>query len=283
MSNNFIRISIYFAILILYLFFPFTNYGDTLYIHTLNVGQGDSTLIITPDNIKILIDGGPDSEVISQIDQVLPFWDRRIDALFLSHPDTDHISGLIDVLQRYDVAAIYTTPATKDSPSFAAYQREVERQRPKIINFTRGVEVKSDDGVVLTGVWPLSETRWSRVGNANQVSQVMMLNYRHFTAAFTGDIDTEVADKLAELKSLTDIDYLKAPHHGSKYGFTQSQLQLMTPLISTISVGGKNRYGHPSSSTVEVLSKESERVLRTDVEGRITVAVDNSGISVSSE
>jgi competence protein ComEC len=141
--------------------------------------------------------------------------------------------------------------------------------------------VRTSDGVSLKSIWPTVKSLESM--DTNNSSIVSMLNYKSFSGLLTGDIDTEVASQLSNDNYLKDIDYLKVPHHGSKYNLTSEQLRLLSPIISTISVGKNNSYGHPSIDTIAKLHDVNSEVLRTDEDGMVSIVVNISGISVRSE
>ncbi len=275
------RFSLTVVVAISYLFVPLSSYGPQLEIYALDVGQGDSTLIVTPSKTRILIDGGRDSAVITQLDKVIPFWDREIDLVMLTHPDFDHVGGLIDVLGSFKVNSIALTPIQSDSEVYKLLKERIKYWKVQPRNFMRGSRITTSDGVTIKGLWPTVDSLQSMETNDN--SQVGLLRYQLFTGLFTGDIDTEVADRLEDDSFLEDIDYLKVPHHGSKYGLTAGQLKKLSPEISTISVGTDNQYGHPNATTITNLKNIRSEIWRTDKDGLIHVVVNQSGLSVRSE
>lgn len=275
------RISLILIALASYLVIPFSNYGPQLEIYALDVGQGDSTLIVTPEKIRILIDGGRDGTVIEQLDRIIPIWDREIDLVMLSHPDADHITGLIDVMARFKVLNIAISSTDFDSEAFSLFEQEVDKLKIKQTKFIRGSLISTPDGVDIRGLWPTVDSLESV--NTNDNSQVGLIKYNNFLALFTGDIDTDVASQLEQYHDLVNIDFLKVPHHGSRFNLTAEQIMQLSPEISTISVGAGNRYGHPSEEVIRNLVRARSSVYRTDKDGVISVIVNKSGISVRSE
>ena len=199
----------------------------------------------------------------------------------LTHPDTDHITGLVAILSRYKVDKVFITPVEVKSEVHQAFMREVAHWKVETDFFVRGTVINTADGVVLKGLWPNSES--IELEDTNSNSQVGMINYGFFSGMLTGDIDTEVANQLNEYNDFSDINYLKVPHHGSKYNLTPEHLKKLLPEVSTISVGKDNTYGHPSKDTVESLQKINSTVYQTSIDGTIGIIVNLSGISVSSE
>lgn len=267
---------------IIFLFTPWTSYGQSLQIDVLDVGQGDSILITSPDGHHILIDGGPDQSVIDQLDEVLPFWDRNIDVILPSHPQADHINGLVYVLQRMQVGAIMDTPESAKINAYIAIKKLIEQKNISEINLVRGKVVNIGGDVTLESLWPPPQTRWGEVDDPNDVAEVLLLKYGYFKALFTGDAGANIDRELINLGNITPIDLLKVGHHGSKTGTDQQFLNKIHPVASVISVGSDNRYGHPAPSTLRQLSAVGSDIWRTDNDGRIKIVVNGAGISVYS-
>ena len=251
-------------------------------IDVLDVGQGDSILITSPDGHHILIDGGPDQSVIDQLDEVLPFWDRNIDVILPSHPQADHINGLVYVLQRMQVGAIMDTPEPAKINAYIAIKKLIEQKNISEINLVRGKVVNIGGDVTLESLWPPPQTRWGEVDDPNDVAEVLLLKYGYFKALFTGDAGANIDRELINLGNITPIDLLKVGHHGSKTGTDQQFLYKIHPVASVISVGSDNRYGHPAPSTLRQLSAVGSDIWRTDNDGRIKIVVNGAGISVYS-
>lgn len=265
----------------LYLFVPLTSYGQELKIDVLDIGQGDSIFIQTPNGHRILIDGGPDDSVIDQLDQVTPFWDRRIDYILPTHPQADHIDGLVDVLQRFRVSGVLDTPAKATLTAYQSLKTDIEQKKIPEITFTTGKEIKTDDRVTLQSLWPEPDSNWNPA-DLNDVAQVDLLSFGDFKALFTADAGANIDQRLEELGSVPQIDVLKVAHHGSATGTDQKFLEQLHPLISVISVGAHNTYGHPAPSTLSQLKSVGTHIWRTDQDGRVEILVNKAGISVRS-
>lgn len=264
----------------LYLFVPLSGYGQTLKITVLDVGQGDSILIQTPNQQRILIDAGPNAAVIHELAEVIPFWDREIDVILLTHPDTDHVAGFNDVLQRYKVGSLLTTDADADSAAFVSFRRAVKELGVKQRLFGRGLAVSLGNNVRLTGIWP-NQPSDNSFADQNDSSIVGVLEFNNFEMLLTGDIDTEIANTISQQGQFANVDVLKVPHHGSKYGLTQQHLSILQPVVSIISVGKPNRYGHPSPATIQLLLNANSRILQTSQDGRIEIVVNQAGFSLN--
>ncbi len=275
------KASIWALVAAVWLFVPVTNYGPQLEIDVLDIGQGDSILIQTPHHHTILIDGGPDQSVIDQLDQVLPFWHRQIDVIIPTHPQADHVTGLAAVLQRFVVKQLLYTPATADIDSYKSILKQVEQKNTPKRYFLRGDKLSTDDGVVISSLWPASNAAWNEVKDLNDVAQVCRLTFYDFSALFTADAGANIDQQLARFGDAQPIDLLKVAHHGSATGMDTHFLQQLHPYISAISVGAHNTYGHPAPSTLKQLKAVGSQIWRTDQDGRIAITVNRSGISVA--
>ncbi|MFC1727448.1 ComEC/Rec2 family competence protein [Patescibacteria group bacterium] len=250
---------------------------SSLHLIICDVGQGDSALI-TYQNTQILIDGGPNSQVLDCLGEHLPFWDREIEMVINSHPDSDHLSGLIDVIERYRVRYFILNSVGKDSEVFREFQQLVEAEGARVYFPQKGDRLKV--GLAeLAILWPLSQQKvlgaTTLEREINETSIVFQLTYGQFDALFPGDISSEIESQL----DLTDIEVLKVPHHGSKYSTSQEFLEKIDPELAVISVG-KNSFGHPTEEVLKRLSDQVDKILRTDQEGEIEIVTDGEGWGV---
>ncbi|MBA4179304.1 MAG: DNA internalization-related competence protein ComEC/Rec2 [Anaerolinea sp.] len=250
---------------------PIGGPGD-LEMSVLDVGQGDAILLTTPSGKRVLVDGGPSSIGLArELGAVLPHWQRRIDVVIVTHPQEDHIGGVPGLLRRYDVRAEWDTGATNMTMAASLYTQRAGRRRT----------VQAGDGFTIDGVrfevlWPPPDYETKQL---NDRSVVLRVTYGEVSMLLTGDF--EAAAQLA-LMARGDVsaDVLKVPHHGSKTS-SAAFLKAVDPALAVISVGDKNRFGHPAEETLEALS--GTRLLRTDQDGRVTVTTDGKRIRVSTE
>jgi len=245
--------------------------SQNLAVNFLNVGQGDSAFIKTPENYQILIDGGPDSSVLEKLSFLMPFWDRSIDAVILSHPEKDHMSGLIDVLQRYKVDYVIWTGIKRDTPEYETWISLLEKQKQ---DGAKIIEVKSGDKVLLGNtlidvLFPF-ESLSDKVekNTSNDAGVVCRLIFGNNSFLFTGDITSKAEKELIDSKENILSDVLKISHHGSKYSTSDEFLKTVSPKIAVIEVG-KNTYGHPTPEVLQKLEKSGIQVLRTDINGDV--------------
>ncbi len=247
---------------------------NLLEVYFFDVGQGDSIFIETPAGRQVLIDGGPDKAVLAELNQVMPFYDRTIDLIILTHPDADHITGLVEVLNYYQIGHILTSGFRKET---AVYQRWEDLVAEKSIPLTiaqTGQKIIFPAGPSLEVLWPEQSSTKYLAQKANNVSVVGRLVYDQMEFLLTGDIEKDVEQYLVSHWPVDRLrsDVLKVPHHGSKTSSSQKFLEAVNPQVAIISVGQENRYGHPHSDVLKRLKDFS--VYRTDRDGRIQIYTD---------
>ena len=237
----------------------------SLKVNFLDVGQGDAILIQLPTGEDILVDGGPDDTVLTVLGQILPIWDRELDLVVATHLDADHITGLVSVLQNYQVGEVLT-PAFDSDTAIAKTWGQVMTKAKKI-NYADATDDYVWGDVTWDTLWPLPDADFSQDSdNAN--STIANLIYKQHTVLLTADADANVEDNLLALYPGLRAEILKVGHHGSKYSSAQTFLQNIHPSIAVISVG-KNSYGHPAIETLERLALVGVQVYRTDQNGTI--------------
>lgn len=240
---------------------------QTLLISFLDVGQGDAIYIQAPNGNDVLIDGGRTSQVLRMLAAETSFFDRSIDVVVATHPDEDHIGGLVDVFDRYEVTHYLHSGTTADSDAFNALTEKTQSVT-QIIART-GIRIFLADDVVLSVLYPDS----LRSVSENDLSVVLQLHYGDFDVLLTGDAGMQIEQLLvdaygAELQS----DILKVGHHGSKTSTHPSFIETVAPSAAIISAGKNNRYGHPHERVRSVLEKIP--VLETSVAGTISFESD---------
>lgn len=276
-------ISLASVILIFLIFFSYISFrNDKLEIVVCDVGQGDAIYIKTPQNRQILIDGGPDKSVLDCLNSNMPFWDKSLDAVILTHNHADHMTGLISVLDRYNLKGFYSTEASSSSEIKAIIGSKIAEKKMSANDLHAGSEFEDASGLNLRILWPSSEfvnemNQSNTNIDPNKSSVVILINYKDFKALFTGDAENE---ELFPIKNkIGDINLLKVPHQGSSGGVSDEILEVLRPEISVISVG-KNSYGHPHPSTITLLNKYKSKIYRTDRDGDVKVISDGENISL---
>lgn len=256
---------------------------NNLHISFLDVGEGDAILIQTPAHQDILIDGGPAPQAVSLgLGEKMPFWDRTIDLIILTHPHSDHLTGLVEVLQRYEVKQVLSADLPEDSP---IYKKWLEIIREKNIEYTvaqAGQQIDLGGGAtisVLNPVEPLLTGTESDIDNNGVVLRLNMGKVSFLLAAdIWRDAEWELVAKRADLRSTI----LKVAHHGSETSTTPEFLLVVNPQLAVISVGKDNKFGHPDNEVVEILTKKlgAENIYRTDERGAIEFITDGQRLWV---
>ena len=256
-----------------------------LHIVFCNVGQGDAAYIRFPDGRDMLVDGGPNNSVLQCLGRHMPFWDRTIDIVVLTHPENDHMQGLLSVLERYTIGYFVRSDAENVTDGYTKLMEIVKTRAIKQKRVLNGEKI-SIDQVVLDVFGPSSDILGASTADINDASVVFWLRYGNFDALFPGDAPLRPDFAKASTgrqdyvgQAVGDAEVLKFPHHGSKTGFNKDYLDLLKPKITVISVG-KNSFGHPTKEILSALADLHTQVLRTDQEGDIEIVSDGKGWKV---
>lgn len=234
-----------------------------------DIGQGDSIFIETAQGHQILIDGGPDSKVLEKLGKEMSFSDRTIDLIILTHPEHDHIGGLIEVLERYKVENIMWTGIIRETKEYGAWIEAIEEEKANIVIAKAGQKIEAGE-VLIYILYPFESLEGEVVKEVNNSSIVARLVFDQNSFLFTGDIFKSVEKELIEREELKS-DILKVGHHGSKTSSSKEFIENVLPEIAVIQSGKDNHYGHPHPKTLEVLENYDIKVLRTDKEGDIKI------------
>jgi competence protein ComEC len=248
----------------------------------LDVGQGDTTLIESPTGTQVLIDGGRGSAVLAPLQKELGYFDRDIDIVIATHPDSDHIEGLISVLAQYTVHTIMLTENNSGTPTYNAFLHAVESEEADIIYARSGqtfsLGTGSQGSTTLTILYPYSDTSTFESNTASIVSQ---LRYGSSSYLFMADAPKEVEEQLLTHASITlQSTVLKAGHHGSRTSSEDAFIATVTPQYATISAGKDNSYGHPHQEVLDTLTKYHVQYRNTADIGSIHTISDGKGIWV---
>jgi len=244
-----------------------------------DVGQGDSIFIETPERFQVLIDGGPGLAVLEKLGQEMPFYDRTIDLIILTHPDHDHLFGLLEVLKRYEVKNILWTGVIGDTAEWEEWKRLIEQEGADIIIAETGQKIVLSENIYLSILYPFESLENKEVKGCNNTSIVANLVFEGVSFLFTGDIEKEVERKLVEQNVDLDSDILKVAHHGSKTSSCLEFLEIVSPELAVISVG-ENNYGHPHPDVLANLEKFDIQVLITKELGDIKIVSDGNNFKV---
>ncbi len=263
-----------------FLLFPKAAAKENLEVVFLDVGQGDAIFIKTPSGKDVLIDGGPDSSVIEALGRHMPFYDRHIDTMILTHPHSDHVAGLVEVLKRFEVGEIWYTGAVHTSPDYMAWLREVENEEAvlKIIEQPEIFDI--GENVSLQILYPQESFSGKIIEELNNSSIVAKLSYGKIDFLLTGDAESEVEEKLIASGEDLSAEILKVGHHGSLSSTGQEFLNFVDPQFAVIQVGEDNAFGHPAYRTIRNLEKAGIKIFRTDWYGDIVLSTDGTEINL---
>ena len=255
---------------------------QSIEVSFLDIGQGDSIFIQTPQNHQILIDGGPSNKIIlKKLSQVMPQWDRTIDLIILTHPEHDHIAGLIEVLKSYKVENIMWTGIKRDTGEYIEWQRLIEKEGANIIIAQAGQKIFSNSAkgsYEIEILYPFESLENQEVKSVNNTSIIARLTSGENSFLFTGDAFKSIENKLIAKEVYLDSDVLKVGHHGSKTSTSQEFIEQVSPEIAVIQCGRNNRYGHPYPETLATLEKFDINILRTDIDGDIKITSNGKNI-----
>lgn len=244
-----------------------------LHIAFLDVGQGDAIFIQTPTGRQILVDGGMyPSRLKQKLGQQMPFWDRHLDVVVATHPDADHVAGLVDLFTRYEVGLLVTNGAEMgESSLYDALLQAAEAQQTPMHRAVAGEVIYIEDGVTLEIVHPGQQLD---VDNRNNNSVSFRLVYGRFTALLTGDVEETGEAEILRRDYPLQAFLFKAGHHGAETSSTVPFLAAIRPSVVVVSSGVENRFGHPTPGMLQRAADVGALVLRTDQLGTIELATD---------
>jgi competence protein ComEC len=257
-----------------------------LHVSFLNVGEGDASLIHN-GNQNILIDGGPSSQAICLgLSQKLPFWDRSLDLVILTHPHLDHLSGLIEVLKRYKVKQILAPDLAYDSPFYTEWERLIEQKHITHIMARADQSITLGNGVIINVLSPPEDGSSDAVDDIDEDGLVLRLTKDHISFLFTADIGQETEQRLVRQRAELFCTVLKVGHHGSSGSTCKDFLTQAGPQAAVISVGADNSFGHPDEQVLNRLKENlgsDDNIYRTDVDGTIEFITDGKTLRVKTD
>lgn len=263
----------------LYIFQVSATTADNLnHVYFLDIGQGDATLIRTSSGENILIDGGPDTSIIDQLDRHIPFWDRSLDLVLLTHAHADHVTGLLKILPSYEVKNFWYTGAEYDSQVYQDLIAGLNQRKIPISLVSQGDQAHFQD-TTLTVVYPtvISPTD----PDPNAISLVSLVSIGDLDIAITGDIGIDQEPYF--VNQLGDIEVLKVAHHGSRSSTSDQFLDATSPEYGIISVGLDNSYNHPDPQLLSRLASHRVNIFRTDQDKTIHLSTDGQAYKILSE
>lgn len=252
------------SLIIIIIYFFQTILDDRTKIVFCNVGQGDAAYLRINNKIDVLIDAGPNKSVLLCLGKYMPFWDRKIELAFLSHPNIDHYGGYLYIADRYIIDKFITVKSPFTSDTYKKLLKKISIKQIPLLFLTSGNRFVAGNGI-FKAYWP---SKGFNSSNDNDFSNVLLYEENFYRLLFTGDASPFVLSRLSN-SSLNNVNILKIPHHGSKNGLIKKFLDLADPSVAVISVGKNNSYGHPNNHTLDMLKAKNIKILRTDEDGDI--------------
>jgi len=247
----------------------YEDHGGVLTVAFLDIGQGDSIYIEAPNGNQVLIDGGPNKKVLRELGEVMPFYDRSIDVVVATHPDKDHVGGLVSVIENFSVDAVVEPGVGSDTKIYQSFENVIEEKGIERVLARRGMIIVLDSkgGVYLHILFPNQDVS---LWDTNDASIVAKLVYKDNSFLLTGDSPKGIENYLTYINdSSLESDVLKLGHHGSKTSNSKAFLQAVSPTFAIISAGDDNRYGHPHKEVLDMLEKQNISPLATYDSGTI--------------
>jgi len=287
------------ALLVLNLSIYFQNRSEPniLKVYFLDVGQGDSILIETPNGTQTIIDAGANNKVINELSEMVPFFDRTIDIIIPTHSDLDHIAGFPEILRRFNVKNYYDSGFVDNDDLNTEIKLLIQNEtgiNTKAIGRGDNIILDKEHNISLEILWPPANYETKENNNRSIVAR---LDYGETSFLFTGDAGIDVEKILlesstiknsstAEINNSTptnilDVDILKAGHHGSKTASSLEFLEKVTPELTIISAGKDNKFGHPNQEALDNINKVGSKIKNTAEVGRILIKSD--GVNYWSE
>lgn len=264
----------------------FVTPDNNFHIIACDVGQGDA-MLLTYKSFQVLIDGGPNNKVLNCLSKYLPFWDKTIEMVILTHPEADHFMGLVDVFKNYKINYFLASQVDNSTPSYSLLKSLVGGSQTKVINPYVGFKMKygliyldilsPSQNLILSQDYEQTSNTMEKLGiiqtkmSLNTFSIIGLWRFENFRVLTTGDAPSSVLNELALTNPPQEIDLLKVAHHGSKTSLSQKLLNSYKPKIALISVGKNNIYRLPNQEVLDILKEEGTKIFRTDEIGDIEV------------
>ena len=253
--------------------------NNYLRVVALNIGQGDSFYVEAPNGKQMIIDGGPDKKILSELSAVMPYGDDSIDVLMITNPDKDHMAGFLDVMEKYKVGMVLEPGTVNDSMIYKNIEKMIAEKNIPDLVARKGMKVILDKekNVYFEVIFPDRDVHnWT----TNDGSIVGKIFYGNTSFMMTGDatIKTEGVILANNSDKYLKSDVLKAGHHGSRTSSGEAFVSVVRPSMAMISAGVNNSYGHPHQETLDTLNKFGVKILGTYDVGRFEIDSDGQKV-----
>lgn len=281
------------ALIAIALYQLISYHDNKLHIVFCNVGQGDGILVRTPGGSTIVIDGGPDNSIINCLNKHLPFWQRDISLVMMTHPHADHLQGLMYLFDRYHVGKFVTESLKNKTFGYNQLMKKIATRKTPIGYVLEGDVINfglagTNDYLALRIVGPTKEfldttSPAGMIGENKEFASLQtLISFGNFTALLTGDSQTQELEDIGAKNLLpNNVSVLQVPHHGSASGLSSKVLDMLRPEAAVISVGLNNLYSHPNPFTLTLLKDAQIPYRRTDQVGDIEIVSDGKTWSMN--
>jgi len=259
---------------------------EKFHLYMLDVGQGMAIYIRFPDGFDILYDGGPNSKVLEELGDVMPAWDRQIDLIISSHNHADHITGLIDVLENFEVNEIWISGAIHTTKTYEKFLNAMDESDAKIsiCNVRAYCHTPNVENGNIEILYPFEDLTGTRPNNQNNASLVARIEYGETSILLPGEIEKDVERNFVEYYCSDDVraycntplqsDILQSPHQGSKSSSSEIFIDVVDPELILIAVGADNKFGHPHKEVLDRYEVRDIDFFRTDKCDRLEIEAD---------
>jgi competence protein ComEC len=254
-----------FIVLILITQLPF---GE-IKISFLDVGQGDAIYIRTPDDYQILIDGGPSMDILEELGPVMPLYSRNIDILILTHPHSDHVNGLVEILKRFSVGKVFLVGTPSKNSYYKKFLELIKTKNIPVFFVTAKDDMKIGSHLYMDIIWPHENETGRHYVNLNNASLSLRLLFQDQSIVLTGDAETEQEQEIMESGQNVKGGIFKAGHHGSRTASSDNFLDNVNPETVIIQCGKDNSFSHPHKESLMRFIKRGIEIRRNDLEGRV--------------
>lgn len=251
---------------------------EHMHLHMLDVGQGDAILLQTVDKKYVLIDGGPTNNLVDVMADYMPFWQKHIDLVIATHGDSDHIGGLVELADRYEIDKFLYNGESKDTLIYKELLKNIASKKIRMVVARAGQTTIVGCCSEISILWPDK----TQLEDSNDRSVSIIIKYGDFEAYLAGDLSSKYEEIITNgLKS--EIEVMKLSHHGSRTSTSNIVLNNISPKVALISSGKDNKFGHPHEEVVNLLNKNNIVQFRTDLHGTVSIESDGSWFRVKKE
>jgi competence protein ComEC len=239
-----------------------------------DVGQGDSVLIETSNKTKILVDTGPDQRIVEKMASISKIIDNKIDYVILTHPDMDHIGGMVGLLKNFEIENIILNfDFESDTKYMVELNQSIQYENANLINGFDTSDMYIDD-CYFDFIWPKNDLNSQVTLSENDSSISLKISYKGFDLFLGGDISSKIEKIIGS--DIQEVEVMKISHHGSNTSNGVGFLEILSPEYAIISVGKNNQYNHPAKNVINNLGTEKIKYFRTDYEGDIECKVKDN-------